>query len=157
MLQYDYLIIGGGMTAAAALHGIRQQDPDGSIGLISAETDPPYQRPPLTKKLWQGEPLESIWLTLPADGVTLHLGRTAQTLDVAARRVRDDQGRVVAYGTLLLATGGTPRRLPLATTASSTSAPWPTTAACAPPQAGASGRWSSAAASSAPKSLPPWR
>jgi NADPH-dependent 2,4-dienoyl-CoA reductase/sulfur reductase-like enzyme len=111
-LQYDYLIIGGGMTAAAALRGIRQVDPTGAIGLISAETSPPYQRPPLTKKLWQGEPLESIWIPIPDDGVTLHLGRTAQSLDPAAHQVRDDQGRTYSYGTLLLATGGTPRRLP---------------------------------------------
>ena len=112
MLHYDYLIVGGGMAAADALRGIRKLDPNGAIGLISAETDPPYQRPPLTKKLWQGEPLESIWITIPDEGVTLHLGRTAQTLDAATREVRDDQGRRYSYGTLLLATGGTPRRLP---------------------------------------------
>src|SRR5947207_2891073 len=80
MLHYDYLIVGGGMTAAAALRGIRKFDPHGAIGLISAETDPPYQRPPLSKKLWQGEPLDRIWIKLPDAGVTLHLRRTVQTL-----------------------------------------------------------------------------
>jgi NADPH-dependent 2,4-dienoyl-CoA reductase/sulfur reductase-like enzyme len=104
--------MGGGWAAAAALRGIRKVDPNGVIGLIGTETDPPYQRPPLSKKLWQGEPLDSIWITLPTDGVALHLGRTAQSLDAAARQVRDDQGTTCSYGKLLLATGGTPRRLP---------------------------------------------
>src|SRR4051794_34936736 len=112
MQHYDYLIIGGGMTAAAALRGIRKVDQAGTVGLISTETDPPYQRPPLTKKLWQGDPLDSVWIKLPDDRVALHLGRTVQTLDPQARQVRDDQGTPYSYGKLLLATGGTPRRLP---------------------------------------------
>lgn len=51
MPHYTYLIIGGGMTADAAVHGIRQRDAHSSIGLISAESDPPYDRPPLSKGL----------------------------------------------------------------------------------------------------------
>jgi hypothetical protein len=61
MPNYQYLIVGGGMTAAAAVHGIREVDRSGSIGLLSAEGHPPYDRPPLSKKLWKGKPLESIW------------------------------------------------------------------------------------------------
>lgn len=60
MFHYKYLIIGGGMAAAAAVEGIRQVDANGSIGLIGAESHPPYNRPPLSKRLWQGQPLESI-------------------------------------------------------------------------------------------------
>ena len=56
MPHYTYLIIGGGMSADAAVHGIRQRDAHGAIGLISAELDPPYDRPPLSKGLWQGTP-----------------------------------------------------------------------------------------------------
>ena len=47
MSGYRYLVIGGGMAADAAVHGIRDVDPIGSIGLISAERHPPYNRPPL--------------------------------------------------------------------------------------------------------------
>jgi hypothetical protein len=39
MKDYKYLIIGGGMTADAAVHGIREAGPSGSIGLFSAELD----------------------------------------------------------------------------------------------------------------------
>ena len=56
MPNYTYLIVGGGMTADAAVHGIREVDRSGSIGLISAEGHPPYDRPPLSKKLWKGKP-----------------------------------------------------------------------------------------------------
>ncbi len=63
MPYYPYLIIGGGMTAASAVHGIRQVDPQGKIGLISAEDHSPYDRPPLTKGLWKGKPLEKILST----------------------------------------------------------------------------------------------
>ncbi|MCL5279020.1 MAG: NAD(P)/FAD-dependent oxidoreductase, partial [Planctomycetes bacterium] len=59
--KYKYLIIGGGMTGDAATEGIREVDPEGAIGLIGAEHDPPYNRPPLTKGLWKGKPFESVW------------------------------------------------------------------------------------------------
>lgn len=112
MPDYTYLIVGGGMTADAAVHGIREADPNSSIGLLSAERHPPYDRPPLSKKLWTGKPLESIWRQTESQGVSLHLGRTAQHLDILKRRVTDDEGTIYGYRKLLLATGGTPRRLP---------------------------------------------
>jgi 3-phenylpropionate/trans-cinnamate dioxygenase ferredoxin reductase subunit len=61
MAHYRYLIVGGGMTADAAVRGIRELDNDGSIGLIGMEPDPPYNRPPLSKGLWKGKSLEGIW------------------------------------------------------------------------------------------------
>ncbi len=112
MPNYQYLIVGGGMTADAAIKGIREVDKVGSIGLIGSETDKPYNRPPLTKQLWKGKPLDSIWRGTDETEVTLHLGRLAKTLDIAGKRVTDDQGKEYNYGKLLLATGGTTRRLP---------------------------------------------
>ena len=111
MPHYRYLIIGGGMTADAAVRGIRELDPDSAIGLVGTEPDPPYSRPPLSKALWKGEPFESVWRNTAEAGVELHLGRTVKELDLAARRVRDDQGGEYRFDKLLLATGGTPRRL----------------------------------------------
>jgi 3-phenylpropionate/trans-cinnamate dioxygenase ferredoxin reductase component len=112
MAGYKYLIIGGGMTGDAAVHGIREVDGGGSIGLIGAEPDPSYNRPPLSKGLWKGKPLESIWRKREDRGVTYHLGRTARSLDPRNKRVTDDQGTVHTFDRLLLATGSTPRRLP---------------------------------------------
>jgi len=110
--SYRYLIVGGGMTADAACRGIRDHDPDGSIGLVSAESHPPYDRPPLSKALWQGKDESSIWRGTDELGVELTLGRRITALDLDARRATDDQGDEYAYDRLLLATGGSPRHLP---------------------------------------------
>jgi NADPH-dependent 2,4-dienoyl-CoA reductase/sulfur reductase-like enzyme len=112
MPHYTYLIIGGGMTSGAAVGGIREVDSKGSVGLISGESHPPYDRPPLSKGLWKGKRVDSIWRKLDAREVTLHLDRQARTLDPQAKQVVDDQGTVYTFNKLLLATGGTPRRLP---------------------------------------------
>jgi len=111
MQAYKYLIIGGGMTAEAAVQGIRDVDPSGSIGIISKETQPPYKRPPLTKGLWKGEALESIWLKTGNLNVQIHQNRTVLKLDPLNRIAVDDQGEEYSYQKLLIATGGTPRRL----------------------------------------------
>jgi NADPH-dependent 2,4-dienoyl-CoA reductase/sulfur reductase-like enzyme len=100
------------MAAHAAVKGIREIDADGAIGMIGREPHPPYARPPLSKKLWQGKPQESIWLGTESLGITLHNSRQVTEIDVLNRRVRDDRGESHGYERLLLATGGTPRRLP---------------------------------------------
>jgi 3-phenylpropionate/trans-cinnamate dioxygenase ferredoxin reductase subunit len=112
MSNYRYLIIGGGMTSYAAIRGIRAVDSEGSIGMISAESHPPYKRPPLSKGLWQGKPMEKIWYPIEELKVTLHLGRFAQTLAAADKTIIDDQGNSYRFEKLLLATGGNPVKLP---------------------------------------------
>jgi 3-phenylpropionate/trans-cinnamate dioxygenase ferredoxin reductase subunit len=112
MPAYTYLIVGGGMTAAAAIAGIREVDAKGAIGVVGAELQPPYDRPPLSKGLWKDKPLESIWRKTDPHAVTFHQGRTVRALDVPGKRATDDQGTAYTFGKLLLATGCTPRRLP---------------------------------------------
>ncbi len=112
MPGYKYLIIGGGMTADAAVAGIREVDPEGSIGLISNETHPPYNRPPLSKGLWKGKPLEDIFRHSSKVNAAIHLGRKAEKLDPRNKLITDDQGQSYHYEKLLLATGGSPRRFP---------------------------------------------
>jgi 3-phenylpropionate/trans-cinnamate dioxygenase ferredoxin reductase component len=109
--HYKYLIIGGGMTADAAVDGIREIDSTGAIGLISAEEDPPYDRPPLSKALWKGKPLENIWRKTEDKGVTLHLGHRVKEIVPLQKRVVDDKGEAFTYQQVLLAMGGRPRRL----------------------------------------------
>jgi NADPH-dependent 2,4-dienoyl-CoA reductase/sulfur reductase-like enzyme len=110
--QYDYLIIGAGMTADAAAKSIRKADANGSIGIVGDEADAPYERPPLSKALWKGDkPVESVDLDTARAEATLHLGRRAVALDRAAHTVTDAHGDSYRYRRLLLATGATPRRL----------------------------------------------
>lgn len=111
-MHYPYLIIGGGMAADAAVRGIREMNPNASIGLVSAEPDAPYARPPLSKGLWKGDPLEKIDLHTQDAGATLHLARRITSLDVTKKVAQDQRGEQYHYTRLLLATGGTPRRLP---------------------------------------------
>src|SRR5258708_10107755 len=104
--------MGGGMTADAATRGIREIDPNGAIGLISQEPDAPYDRPPLTKGMWKGQELDSIWRKTQDRNVRLHLGRRVQSIELSRKSVTDDQQNIHTFDKLLMATGGTPRRLP---------------------------------------------
>ena len=110
MKHYKYLIIGGGLTGDAATRGIRELDGNGSIGLISAEPDPPYMRPNLSKGLWKGRPVEKIWRKTEGRA-ELILGRKATKLNPEKKIVQDDKGEEYTYEKLLLATGGSPIHL----------------------------------------------
>jgi NADPH-dependent 2,4-dienoyl-CoA reductase/sulfur reductase-like enzyme len=109
--RYDYLIVGGGMTADAAAHGIRREDTKGTIALVGAEPHRSYNRPPLSKGLWKGDPVDGIWRNTDETGAEQVRGRRIVRVDAGARRATDDSGAVYEYGKLLLATGGRPRRL----------------------------------------------
>lgn len=110
---HDYLIIGAGMAADAAAKAIREVDAAANVGIVGAETPPPYQRPPLSKALWKGDKSPAdIDLATAQSGATLHLERRIESLDRVARIARDDHGDSYRYRRLLLATGATPRRLP---------------------------------------------
>jgi NADPH-dependent 2,4-dienoyl-CoA reductase/sulfur reductase-like enzyme len=111
MAHFKYLIIGGGMTADAAVRGIRELDADGSIGLIGEESDPPYNRPPLSKGLWKGKPVEKIFRKTADRAVELFLGRRVQQINPLEKSVLDNRNESFTYEKLLLATGGSPRKL----------------------------------------------
>jgi len=114
--SYRYLIIGGGMTADAAARAIRETDATGSIGIISSDPHPPYNRPPLSKGLWKGDdPDKTVWRGTDKMNVELRLGRRVTAINAKQKTVTDDRGNVISYDKLLLATGGTPRRLPMQT------------------------------------------
>src|SRR5690349_12395754 len=111
MARYQYLIVGGGMTADAAARGIKEVHPNATIAIVGGEFDPPYNRPPLTKGLWKGDKLDSIWSNTQETGVTLELGRRITSLDPSGKRATDDKGATYEFDKCLLATGGQPRRL----------------------------------------------
>jgi len=111
MRSFRYLVVGGGMTGDAVCNGIRDADPDGAIGLVGEEIVPPYKRPPLTKGLWKGADEEKIWRNVEEHGAELVLGRRVVSIDPDAHKAVDDAGDEYAYERLVLATGGTPRRL----------------------------------------------
>lgn len=110
--KFKYLIIGGGMTASAAVESIRTIDKGGTIGLITAELYTPYDRPPLSKGLWQDTDIDDIWRKCKERNVEFFLKRLAVEINPSQKMVIDQQDDTYSYEKLLLATGGTPRRLP---------------------------------------------
>ena len=112
MTHFPYLIIGGGMAADSAVRAIREIDGTREIGILTAEQDPPYDRPSLSKGLWKKKKLEQVWRGTEQRGATLLFNHTAVRLDPANKTVTDAQGDEYSFDKLLIAPGGTPRRLP---------------------------------------------
>jgi 3-phenylpropionate/trans-cinnamate dioxygenase ferredoxin reductase component len=111
-----YVIVGGGLTGASAVEGIREMDQGGSILLIGSEKHLPYDRPPLSKKLWFGKKtVQEIFLHDEAyyerHCVELKLGVRVMAIDPRQKKITDERGQTYGYEKLLLATGGSPRRL----------------------------------------------
>jgi len=113
---FDYVIVGGGRAGISAVEGIRELDSSCSILLVGAESHLPYDRPPLSKQLWSGKnEVTDIFVHDRAyferAGVELASDERVSEIDPGEKTILTDQGRSERYGKLLLATGGTPRRL----------------------------------------------
>lgn len=112
MKHHKYLIVGGGMTADSAVRGIRKIDPNGTVAMICEELHSPYDRPPLSKSLWKGAEFDSIWRSKRDLDVAVHIGKKIVKLDPVNKTLTDNAGNTYTYEKLLLATGGSVRRLP---------------------------------------------
>jgi NADPH-dependent 2,4-dienoyl-CoA reductase/sulfur reductase-like enzyme/nitrite reductase/ring-hydroxylating ferredoxin subunit len=112
------VIVGGGAAGVAAAEMVRRRGYDGPVALISADADPPVDRPNLSKDFLAGEAQDD-WIPLwPNDFYVEHhidvmLNRRVSSIDTAKRIVRLDDGSERQYGALLLATGADPVRLPI--------------------------------------------
>jgi NADPH-dependent 2,4-dienoyl-CoA reductase/sulfur reductase-like enzyme len=116
--SYKYLIIGGGLAGQRASDGIRKVDANGSIALVAGEPHPPYERPPLSKGYLRGnQGLDKVYLKEDAHydevGVEVMKGVRAAAIDAAERAVTLEDGRVLGYQKLVLATGARAFRLPI--------------------------------------------
>src|SRR5579863_1867870 len=112
------VIVGAGQAAVQAVDTLRRRGFAGKLTLIGAEPWPPYQRPPLSKKYLAGALERERLLIRPANfftdhAVTTHFGRRVTDIAPREQHVRLDDGVVVPFDALLLATGSHPRRLPV--------------------------------------------
>jgi len=118
-LPSSIMIVGGGAAGVAAAEMVRRQGYDGPLTLISADADPPVDRPNLSKDYLAGEAQDD-WIPLWGDDfykeqrIDLVLNRRVTSIDTAKRTVRIEDGSERQYGALLLATGAEPVRLPIA-------------------------------------------
>ncbi len=116
MSRYDAIIVGAGHGGAQAAIALRQNGFDGSILMVGRDSEPPYERPPLSKEyLAREKPFERI-LIRPVHfwgerDVELRLGATVTAVDAKAHSVTLQGGETLIYGSLIWATGGDPRRL----------------------------------------------
>lgn len=115
-MHYDCLIVGGGHGGAQTAIALRQSGFEGSIGILTNESDAPYERPPLTKDyLLGGKAFAEMALRPPhfwlQRQIDVLLGRHVESVDGAAHQVRCAERRTFTYGHLVWAAGGVPRRL----------------------------------------------
>lgn len=116
MKQFDVLIVGGGHGGASAAHALRQHGFAGSVAIVTDEREPPYERPPLSKEYLAREKTFDRILIRPeshwADrGIELLLGQRVAGVDPAQHQVTLESGERLAYGALVWAAGGAPRKL----------------------------------------------
>jgi NADPH-dependent 2,4-dienoyl-CoA reductase/sulfur reductase-like enzyme len=111
------VVIGGGAAGLAMAEMLRREGFDGSVTMLSADADAPYDRPNCSKDYLAGQaqpewmPLrDQAWYT--GNQVDLYLNVEASSLDLAGKTVALKDGRSFGYDALLLATGAEPIRLP---------------------------------------------
>lgn len=116
MSSYDVVIVGAGHGGAQAAIALRQAKVDGTIAVIGAEPELPYERPPLSKEYLAGDKTFDRLLIRPESfwqerDVAMLLGREVTAVDPAAHTLTTADGETIGYGHLIWATGGSPRRL----------------------------------------------
>ncbi|MFJ9746605.1 NAD(P)/FAD-dependent oxidoreductase [Streptomyces chartreusis] len=116
-MTVDVVIVGASAGGLAVAEGLRRRGFTGSVALVDAEPELPYDRPPLSKQVLDGRwAPERTRLRTPAEldalGVDLLLGRRAAALDVRRHHLTLGDGGVLGYRTLVLAPGLHARHLP---------------------------------------------
>ena len=115
-MSEHFIIIGAGQAACQAAASLRSEGFSGRLTLIGDELQPPYQRPPLSKKYLSAEiSSDRLYLKPPAfyakNEIELMLGVRAEKVDPSSKTVALSSGTVLSYRKLLIATGSSPRRL----------------------------------------------
>ena len=107
------VIIGGGLAAANAVETLRDEGFTGPLTVVAAEPVLPYERPPLSKDVLQGNAEFEVlhdaqWYD--ERNARVITATQATSLEPAARTVTLSTGEQLHYDKLLLATGAEPRR-----------------------------------------------
>ena len=116
MNHFDVVIVGAGHGGAQAAIALRQYGFAGGIAMVGDEPELPYERPPLSKDYLAGDKEFTRILIRPAAfwderNVVMLLGQRVVSVDPQAHMVTRADGEAIGYGTLIWATGGSPRQL----------------------------------------------
>ncbi|KAI9486709.1 MAG: apoptosis-inducing factor, mitochondrion-associated, C-term-domain-containing protein [Benjaminiella poitrasii] len=142
-VQTPYVLVGAGTASFAAAQAIKEKDPEANVVIIGDEGYAPYMRPPLSKELWFSEDSEvgtnlifKDWSgternavyqdiskyevisdasgsDLKTTKIKLLLNKSVTKLDVENHAVTLNDGSIIYYNKVLLATGGEPKKLPV--------------------------------------------
>ncbi len=112
------VIVGGGQAGAQAIQSLRQGGYEGTLTLISEESNLPYQRPPLSKAYMKGAFAEDRLFFRPQtwyddQKVDVVLSTQVTSIDRAERTIKTQNGDTFSYDALIIATGSRPRALPI--------------------------------------------
>lgn len=117
-MQTDVLVVGAGQAGAQVAISLRQGGFAGTIMMVGAEPDLPYERPPLSKEYLSGEREAARLALRPLDfwagrDVHMKLGCRITKVDADAHVAVTDTAETISYGQLVWAAGGYPRPLPV--------------------------------------------
>jgi 3-phenylpropionate/trans-cinnamate dioxygenase ferredoxin reductase component len=113
-----HVIVGASLAGAKAAQAMRDNGFDGTVVLVGDERERPYERPPLSKGFLKGDEAKEKVYVHPEGwyaehDVDLRLGVTVTGLHRKDREVELAGGERIGYDRLLLATGSSPRKLPV--------------------------------------------
>jgi 3-phenylpropionate/trans-cinnamate dioxygenase ferredoxin reductase subunit len=113
-----FVIVGAGLAGAKAAETLRAEGFDGRLLLLGEEAERPYERPPLSKAYLRGETDRDSLYVHPegfyaAHDIELRPSTPVRSIDPVGHRLELASGEQISYERLLLATGASPRRLPL--------------------------------------------
>ena len=115
-MEADVLLVGGGVASARCARTLRRNGFSGRILLVGEEALLPYNRPPLSKEVLREGHSPELLAAEPASWYERHAVQTIT--GVAVTRLEPDErratladGRVVQFGSCVLATGAAPRTL----------------------------------------------
>lgn len=109
------VVVGASLAGLSAARELRQAGFKGQITIVGEEAERPYDRPPLSKQIITGNlkpeelALENIEEKLDIEWL---LGITAKELDLDNKAIHLEDGNVVEYDGLIIATGARPRVIP---------------------------------------------
>jgi 3-phenylpropionate/trans-cinnamate dioxygenase ferredoxin reductase component len=110
------VIVGAALAGAKAAETLREEGYDGELVLVGAESERPYERPPLSKEYLRNEAgREKVYVHedsfYEANQIDLRLRTSVAAIDMGAREAVLEAGGRISFDKLLLATGSAPRRL----------------------------------------------
>jgi 3-phenylpropionate/trans-cinnamate dioxygenase ferredoxin reductase subunit len=115
-MSKTFVIVGASLAGAKAAGELRERGFDGRVVLVGAESERPYERPPLTKDYLQGKAEREKAYVYDEDfygqhEIELRLGAVAESIDPQSSTVTLAGGEQLAYDSLLLTTGAEPRTI----------------------------------------------